>query len=1143
MKRLVSMLTAAVLFTGIAAPCTMADDTYIYIRTAADMKDLADNCVIDSYSTGRTVVLGGDIDISGVEFSGIPYFNGTFDGGGHTISGMTIEVSNPERGFIGTVGVDGTVANLVVEGRLTVDESADSGKNSTGNDQVLEIIERLQDDEKTPLNRFFSDSNVYSIGGIAGVNKGAISNCAYKGAVNATENVGGIAGLNEGRIETSTNYSAVAGKKNTGGIAGKNTGIIKWCQNNEKVNDTPVEEMYATGGICGTSSGVVDGCTNNASVGYKNAGTAAGGISGVQSGNITDCVNAGEVFGKNRVGGISGNFEPYTNITYNEEEWSERIDEQKEKLRNDLDDIEGRLDENRDKIKNDLDDFDNRFKDLFGINELNDNIGTVTDSLAELNDVMSDKIKNGGSLSGISDSIADAVDVLDRAEGNLSSNNDALRDVLTETRNTAKTMSDAAQSLSDNVSSSNDHLMSLVDSINESVDDDERRANINKTVDSLNEAIDSTSDAMDNLAKLNLDNIKVNVSGMGIDIFDDTDNQLSRILKKLNENYYDIFGPIIAINEALGDLLDNLAERKAKLEELKKELEDILNEAIPTPEPSAEYLPVETQTSKRNILSDFFITAKAAEDNDKTTLEKLADLDIHDVDIPLRRTICGEEYEMALIRYSINSGEVSGLNDIGGISGGAGFEISINNEKKITTDGKDFSLNPSTAIKSVIEACINEGDVTAKNSTAGGITGFSDIGRIKDSINYGNIAVTDGSYAGGISGYNLNEIMRCINTGDVDAVSDMGGIAGYGKHISQTYALTRTSSDGDRTGAVAGTANGNLEHNYFLEEKLGGINGVNYNDKAQSVSKEVIARDGEIAPELSGLEERYWIGMAGDLYMPQLRAFTENTSVSRSVTLKAKSAAAARFRFNVSFVVDNETVKTFNLDYGEKIPEDQIPEIPKKNGKYGVWDNNVNEPIIRNTKFTAVYDKSTSALSYGGEPPQILVEGDFSPGAVFEVKEFNPAAVINDNKYKTVAGYEMILTDNGMPYEGELRVRVKIPGNMKNPRIGLITQSSVLIADSEPDGSYLLFDPEGARRFIVLSERPSSVPYIIAGIMIIAVLGLLFAGRKRIKKRRLLNKIKLLRSSLLQLDSGNEENTEESSEENTEEEQEEEMSE
>ncbi|MDD6763414.1 MAG: hypothetical protein PUD92_07300 [Clostridiales bacterium] len=1132
MKRAASMLIAASMLAAIAAPCAMADESYIYIDTAADIKDLADSCVIDSYSTGKTVVLGGDIDISGTDFTGIPYFNGTFDGGGHTISGVTIEVSNPERGFIGIIGENGTVSNLTVQGSITADAGSESsGTNENGKKRMLKIIEKFRDDEKTSVNRFFSDSNVYSVGGITGVNKGTIINCTYSGNVSATENVGGIAGLNKGRIETSANYSVVSGEKNTGGIAGKNTGIIKWCQNNEKVNDTPVEEMYATGGICGASEGVVDGCTNNASVGYKNAGTAAGGICGVQNGNITDCINTGTVSGKSRVGGIAGNFEPYTNITYNEDEWSEHIDEQKEKIRNDLDNIEGRIDENRDKIKGDLDDFDNRFKNLFGINELNDNIGTVTDSIAELNGVLSDRIKNGDSLSGIADSIADAVDVLDRAEGNLSSNNDALRDVLTETRNTAKTMSDVAQSVSDDVSSGNDHLISLVDSINESIDDQTRRDNINKTIDSLNDAIDSTSKAMDNLAALDLDNIKVNLSGLGIDIFDDTDTQLSKILRKMNENYDNIFGPIISINNALKEISDNLAQRKAKLEELKKQLEDMLKDKIPSPSPSEGYLPVEKQTAKSNIFSGLFITARAAEDDAKTTLEKLADLDIHDIDIPLRRTICGEEYEMALIKYSINSGTVSGLNDIGGISGGVGFEYGINNEKKVTTDGRDFSFNPSTAIKSVIEACINEGGVTAKNNTAGGITGFSDIGKIKDSINYGNIAVTDGSYAGGISGYNMNEIMRCINIGDADAKSDIGGIAGYGKHISQTYSLTRTTSDGDRIGAVAGTAGGNLEHNYFLEEKLGGINGVNYNDKAQPVKKDIIARDGEIAPELAGLEELYWTGMAGELYMPQLRAFTENTSVSRCEMLKAKSAAAARFRFTVTFTVDSQAVKTFNLDYGETIPADEVPEIPKKNGKYGVWDRNVKDPIIRNTKFTAVYDKSTSTLSYGGEPPQILAEGDFSPAAVMEVNEFNPAAVVSDKKYKTIAGYELILTDNGSPYEGELRVHVRIPKNMKNPRIGLITESSVLIADSETDGSYLLFSPDGAQRFIVLSERPSPVPYIAAGIIILAFLALLFVFRKRIKERRLLNKIKLLRADLLQLSAGNEENTKEKKEE------------
>lgn len=1115
MKRLASMLTAAVIFVGTAAPCAMADDTYIYIQTAADMKDLADSCVIDSYSTGKTVVLGGDIDISGSEFSGIPYFNGKFDGGGHTISGVTIELSNPERGFIGTIGESGTVLNLIVEGKITASEKTDSsGANPNSKNQMLRIIDDIQDDKKTSINRFFSDNTIYSIGGITGVNKGKIINCVYKGAVSATENVGGIAGSNEGRIEKSVNYSEVSGKKNTGGIAGKNTGIIKWCGNNERVNNTPVEEMYATGGISGTSNGVIDGCTNIASIGYKNAGTAAGGICGVQSGNIIDCVNMGTVLGKKRVGGIAGNFEPYTNITYNEDEWSDRIDNEKEKIRKDLDNIENRIDGNREKIKNDLDDFDNRFKNLFGINELNDNIGTVTDSLADLNDVISDKIKNGESFSGISDSIANAVDVLDRGERNLSSNNDALRDVLMETRNAVQTMSDAAQSVSNNMSSSNDHITSLIDSINDSINDDERRENINKTIEALNEAIDSTGNAMDSLSSLDLDNIKINMSGLGIDVFDDTDTQLSRILKKINDNYNDIFGPVLKINDTLKSLSENLAERKAKLEEIKKQLQDIIKEAIPTASPSSEYLPVEKQTSKNSIFSDLFITARAAEDDDKTTLEKLADLDIRDVDIPLRRTICGEEYEMALIKYSINSGAVSGLSDIGGISGGVGFEFGINNEKTITTDGKDFSLNPSTAIKAVIDACINEGGVTAKNSTAGGITGFSDIGKIKDSINYGNIEVTDGSYAGGISAYNLNEIMRCINIGDIDAKSDIGGIAGFGKHISQTYALTRTFSEGDRIGAIAGTANGNLEHNYFLKEKLGGINGVSYNDKAQPVEKDVIARDGEIAPELSGLDEKYFTSTAGDLFMPQLRAFTENSSVGRQEQLKALSADAARFRFTVNFIVEGKSVSSLNLDYGEKIPQERIPEIPKKNGKYGVWDHNINDDIIRNTNYTAVYDKSTSTLSYGGEPPVILIEGDFSPTAVLTVNEFNPSSIINDNKYKPIAGYELNVTDNGVGYEGELKVHVRMPKNSKRIRIGLVTESSVLISDTEIDGSYILFNPDGAQRFIVISEKLSPIPYIIAGIIFIVVGVLLFIFRKRIREKRLIKMLKEIRHNL-----------------------------
>lgn len=1209
MKRIISFFTAAVITAAIVAPCTYAENTYIYLQTAADVKDFADKCTIDSYSVDKVAVLQSDIDLSTVDFTGIPYMNGTLDGAGHTISGVKLEVSNPERGFVGTIGETGVVKNLTVEGSITEkeDNSGDSSESNTN--RILKVIENLTDEKgKTAIDRFVDTDSVNTVGGIAGVNKGMITDCKYKGTLKGMKNVGGIAGNNEGRIEASANYASVIGTMNTGGIAGKNSGVIKWCNNYGRINNNADEEMYATGGICGYSEGAISASYNNATIGYRYAGSATGGIVGAQSGHVSECTNDGAVLGKRRVGGIVGNFEPYANITYNPDEWSDRIDEQKDKLRNDLDDLESRIDNNRDKIKGDLDDWDSRWKDVFGLSDLgssigdgisdagdgissagkslekasdklsdasgkiadaigdvsddlggtgnslvdavsdalsdandsvsdalsdaNDSTSDVTRSLRDLNDAINNKVSNSTSLSDAADSLSRSVDVLRDMQSDLSDNQGDVIDFIREMRNTASTMSDVTRDISDSVTSGNDRIMDLVDSINNNVSDQERRDKLNETLDAINDSLDSTSKALDAMADWNVDMDlgDIRMPDVDIRVFDDVDDELARVLRRAFDNDYtnDIFS---SITKSFSEAIKALKERQEKLEELKKQIEDELNKFATfmptfTREPAATLLPAETKepeptylpvvTQEPRAWNPFVKTAYAADDDDdKSTLERLLDLDIHDIDIPLEETICDETFELALVKYCVNSGEITGSNDIGGISGGVGFETGIGNGINISHDGEDFSLDPSTAVKSVISACINEGNVTAKSNSAGGVTGFSDLGKIKDSINSGDIEVSEGKYSGGISGYNLNDVMRCINTGDVNAESDIGGITGYGTNISQTYSLTRTSSEGERIGAIAGTAGGDLEHNYFLKEKLGGINGVDYSDKAEPVDKDVLARDGEIASELSGLEDRYWVGVTGEKYMPQLRALAENDAANISDTLKAKSAGAARFTFTANFIVDGESVKSINLQYGETIPQDQIPEMPKRDGQYGSWSRDTSEPIIRNTKFIAEYNKSKASLGYGGEPPQVLVEGDFNPNSSLEVTEFNPAAVINDDKYNALYGYEMKVVDNGVDYDGDLKVRVRVPKeNSENYKVGLITESSVVIADAERDGSYLVFNPDGADRFIVLEQKPSPLKYILIGGGILLLLFILFLCRKRIKERRLLNKIREISSKI-----------------------------
>ena len=93
MKRIhrgMALALSAVLLLLTAAPSAWAAENTITIETAQDLAELSKNCSLDSWSQGKTVLLAGDIDLTGTDFRPIPTFGGTFDGQGHTISGLLV---------------------------------------------------------------------------------------------------------------------------------------------------------------------------------------------------------------------------------------------------------------------------------------------------------------------------------------------------------------------------------------------------------------------------------------------------------------------------------------------------------------------------------------------------------------------------------------------------------------------------------------------------------------------------------------------------------------------------------------------------------------------------------------------------------------------------------------------------------------------------------------------------------------------------------------------------------------------------------------------------------------------------------------------------------------------------------------------
>ena len=91
MKKLLSLALCAAFLLSFLAPCALAAGSVFTVRTTGDWEALAEACVLDRWSEEKEVVLAGDLDFTGLEFTPIPLFSGHFDGNGHTIRGIDLE--------------------------------------------------------------------------------------------------------------------------------------------------------------------------------------------------------------------------------------------------------------------------------------------------------------------------------------------------------------------------------------------------------------------------------------------------------------------------------------------------------------------------------------------------------------------------------------------------------------------------------------------------------------------------------------------------------------------------------------------------------------------------------------------------------------------------------------------------------------------------------------------------------------------------------------------------------------------------------------------------------------------------------------------------------------------------------------------
>ena len=192
----------------------------------------------ETYAHANFTVMN-DIDADGEEWvlpigTAVNAYNGTFNGKGHSISGMKAD-GNGLQGLFGRVGPQGVVKNLRIFDTDIRSGTAYAGAVAAINEGRIEYCQAgaghlLTDNADAPD---LDDMNIHiesgtAAGGVAGKNSGVIINTSSAGRVSA-QTAGGLAGENSGEIRNSfgTVIANIEGRLYTGGIAGNNEGTMR----------------------------------------------------------------------------------------------------------------------------------------------------------------------------------------------------------------------------------------------------------------------------------------------------------------------------------------------------------------------------------------------------------------------------------------------------------------------------------------------------------------------------------------------------------------------------------------------------------------------------------------------------------------------------------------------------------------------------------------------------------------------------------------------------------------------------------------------------------------------------------------------------------------------------------------------------
>lgn len=889
-----------------------------------------------------------------------------------------------------------------------------------------------------------------AIGGIAGENSGTMRNCSFSGIVSGSTAVGGIAGRNTGTITSCQTQGGIVGESMAGGIVGENHGILSNCVGNSYVNvessdpsielsdfslklptslsslsAAPVVNIVSdSGGIAGYSDGSVFGCINHASVGYPHIGYNNGGIVGRNRGFLSGCINTGDICGRKEVGGITGQAEPFITVSLDENSL--------ESIQTELHTMNQMLDQAVQDAKGSSDAISNRLTKLrTDASRASDNVKELSDALISYGDDTIDELNRGGDIaSEAADQTADITSHIPGFGQTVQKSADEIEKALQELDRSKL----AGSSAVDHLHKASDDMHTAAATLRSS--QIPALENISSSVALIRSASSHLKEAKNELPEIAGETQNAaNTAKDALETIDTAATELDHIFQDLSDltdylsdqDTLQITTPGSRIQPAANRLHTSMENISSQLELLNQDTShasDLLANDI-------------RAINNQFILITDKMVNKVNDLENNTFNDRMTDTSEANIDSVLNGKLL----------LCVNHGSVYGDLHVGGIAGSMGIYDKLNPEEDDTVS-LSSTLKNQYELNAILKSCTNDGNITAKHNYVGSICGLAKLGVITDCEAYGRAVSENGSYVGGIAGAGNTIIRNSFSKCSLAGESCIGGIIGSGMEnedecssvVRNCISLPEITDAAQFSGAIAGKDVGIFENNLFVSDTLTGLDRMNSSGRAEQVSYDALAD---------------------------------------------KDLPSAFRLFRLTFVADDETLKTIRFRYGDSFDSSIYPEIPKKEDEYGVWDLDDLTNLHLDTQVNVRYAPYITVLSSSAKREDgraaFLSEGHFDDQVnLIAEPVITPFDAPSQGFMETVQSYHREILEQwklSVPEDalGDIHIRYLSPdGTADHLRVYQMSEEGWKPVSYETIGSYLSFPVSSGNTIITILKTSAN---------------------------------------------------------------------